>query len=69
MPCNERLIAYKQGEDPDYEDYVVTDQGEVIRCTFDFQCEPTGVAHIPHWATCLHAKKHRQEKNKASQTN
>ena len=52
IPCNEGLIEYKQGEAPDYEDYVVNDRGEVIRCTFDFQCEPTGKAHIPHWASC-----------------
>ena len=33
-------------------DTVINDKGEVIQCTFDFQCDPDGKAHIPHWATC-----------------
>ena len=60
MPCNEGLVEYKQGEAPDYEDYVVSDRGEVIRCTFDFQCDPTGLAHIPHWAACPYADDFRR---------
>ena len=34
---------------------VVNDKGEVIHCTFDFQCEPDGLARIPHFATCPYA--------------
>ena len=53
MPCNEGLVPYKQDEDG--EDYVVTDRGELIHCTFEFECLPTGAARIPHWATCPYA--------------
>ena len=60
IPCDARLVEYKQGEAPDYEDFVVNEEGEVIRCTFDFQCEPTGLARIPHWATCPFAEKFRR---------
>lgn len=55
IPCNERLVEYKAGESPDYEDYVVNQRGEIVRCTFDFQCDPDGIARIPHWATCPYA--------------
>ena len=54
MPCDEGLVPYKQDEDG--EDYVVTDKGELIHCTFEFECLPTGAARIPHWATCPYAK-------------
>ena len=53
MPCNDGLVPYKQ--DDDGEDYVVTDKGELIHCTFEFECLPTGMARIPHWATCPYA--------------
>lgn len=61
MPCNEGLIEYKAGDTPDYEDQVVDDKGEVIQCTFDFQCNPDGVARIPHWKTCRYAKDFRKK--------
>jgi len=38
MPCNEGLVEYKAGSSPDYDDVVVNDKGEVIKCTFDFRC-------------------------------
>ena len=52
MPCNEGLVEYRAGSTPDFEDSVINDKGEVIQCTFDFQGEPDGLAHIPHWRTC-----------------
>lgn len=52
MPCNADLVEYHAGSTPDYEDIVINDKGEVIRCTFDFQCDPDGKGRIPHWATC-----------------
>lgn len=58
MPCNEGLVPYKQDEDG--EDWVVTDRGELIRCTFEFECLPTGMARIPHWATCPRAKEFKK---------
>ena len=58
MPCNKDLIQYKQ--DDEGEDFVVTDDGEVIRCTFEFECIPTGVARKPHWATCPYADEYRR---------
>lgn len=60
LPCDEGLVEYKAGETDDYEDRVVTDKGEVIRCTFDFQCQPDGLARIPHWATCPYAEDFRK---------
>lgn len=58
MPCDEGLVPYKQDEDG--EDYVVTDRGEMIHCTFEFECLPTGAARIPHWATCPYAKEFKR---------
>lgn len=58
FPVNEGLVPYKQ--DKDGEDLVVTDKGEVIRCTFEFECTPTGMARIPHWATCPYANDFRR---------
>lgn len=60
IPCNEGLVEYKAGNSPDYEDHVVNDKGEVIRCTFDFQCRPDGLARIPHWASCPYAENFRR---------
>ena len=59
MPCNDGLVPYKQ--DKDGEDYVVTDRGELIHCTFEFECLPTGAARIPHWATCPFAKDFKRQ--------
>ena len=61
MPCNEELVPYKQDEDG--EDYVVTDKGELIHCTFEFECLPTGMARIPHWATCPYAREFKGKRN------
>ncbi len=60
MPCNAEKIEYKAGYTPDYEDWVVNDEGELIQCTFDFQCQPDGLARLPHWATCPYADQHRK---------
>ena len=61
MPCDEGLVEYREGNAPDYEDFVVNDKGEMIRCTFDFQGEPDGLARIPHWATCPFADEFRRK--------
>ena len=51
FPCNEGLVEYKA--DPEGEDYVVNERsGELIRCTFEFQCIPDGSAG---YHTGLHA--------------
>lgn len=61
MPCDEGLVEYHAGNTPDFDDVVVNDKGEVIRCTFDFQCNPDGLARIPHWATCPYAEDFRKK--------
>lgn len=58
LPLNEGLVEYKADEDG--EDLVVNQIGEVIRCTFEFQCRPDGLARIPHWATCPYADDFRR---------
>ena len=58
IPCNEGLVEYKADEDG--EDSVINQDGEVIRCTFEFECKPTGLARIPHWATCPDGDKWRK---------
>jgi hypothetical protein len=62
IPVDEGLVPYRQGNGADYEDKVVTDRGELIQCTFDFQGFPTGMARIPHWATCPFADEFRRRK-------
>ena len=52
MPCDEGLTEYHVGSTPDFEDRIVTEDGRVLQCTFDFQCRPDGLGRIPHWATC-----------------
>ena len=59
MPCNADLVEYHAGSTPDFEDIVINDKGEVIRCTFDFQCDPDGKGRIPHWATCPYSDSFR----------
>jgi len=61
MPCNNVLIEYKAGTTPDYEDVVINEKGKVIQCTFDFQCDPDGLARIPHWASCPYADDFRKK--------
>ena len=58
MPCDEGLVPYKQ--DPVGKDTVVTDKGEIIRCRFDFDGLPTGLARVPHWKTCPFADHYRR---------
>lgn len=61
MPCDEGLVEYHAGSTPDFEDYVVNGKGEVIQCTFDFQCDPDGLARFPHWKTCPFAEEFRNK--------
>ena len=59
FPGNDSLIEYKA--DQDGEDFIVDEKsGELIRCTFDFQCLPTGLGRIPHWATCPYGNDFRK---------
>ena len=60
IPCDEGLVEYRKGDTHDFEDWVVNDKGEMIRCTFDFQGKPDGLARIPHWATCPFADSFRR---------
>ena len=62
MPCNEGMVEYLAGDAPEFDDYVVNQDGELIHCTFDFQCRPTGCARIPHWATCPYADDFRRDR-------
>ena len=62
MPCDEGLVEYKAGKGPDYDDYVVSQEGKLIQCTFDFRCDPDGLARIPHWATCPYADDFRKKR-------
>lgn len=67
MPANEGLVPYKQCEDG--KDYVVDDLGNLIRCNILEKDElppgqfPTGLARIPHWATCPAAAKFKRGKD------
>jgi len=61
IPCNAKLIPYKQTEDG--KEIVITEDGEYIRCTLEFDGFPTGMARTPHWATCPDADKFRRKKN------
>lgn len=70
MPANEGLVPYYQNDEG--KDFVVTDRGEMIRC--DIITEklpatggirptgrfPTGMARVPHWATCPNAARHKR---------
>ena len=68
MPCNEGLVEYHAGSTPDFEDTVINDKGEVIQCTFDFQCDPDGMAHIPHWVTCPFSGEMRRKNRTVQET-
>lgn len=50
MPANQGLVRYK--ENPQGKKLVVDDCGHTIRCDLEFEGLPTGLARIPHWATC-----------------
>lgn len=58
MPVDEGLHGFRLAEHG--KDTLVNDQGEVIKCTLDFEGEPDGLAHMPHWATCPNADMHRK---------
>lgn len=71
MCADEGLVPYKQI--PKGPDTVITDRGETIRCKIlvEEDCRagkvcPTGLARIPHWATCPYADEfRRRERNSA----
>ncbi len=61
IPCDEGLKEYKV--DSSGKDYIVTQRGEIVRCTFDFEGTADGMGRIAHWATCPNADKHRRRKS------
>lgn len=58
MPANEGLVPYRQSDKGN--NFVVDDRGNMIRCVLEFEGFPTGMARIPHWATCPNAAKHKR---------
>lgn len=60
MPCDAALVRYRY--DPAGKCSVVTDIGTVVRCNLDFEGIPTGMARVPHWATCPQAEKFRRRR-------
>jgi len=61
IPCDAELKPYKQEENG--KEVVITEEGEYIHCTFDFEGFPTGMARTPHWATCPQAEQFRRKKD------
>lgn len=61
IPCDEGLKPYKQTENG--KEVVITQDGDYVRCTFDFDGFPTGMARTPHWATCPDADRFRRRGN------
>lgn len=59
MPADQGLVKYR--ENPEGKKFVVDDRGRLIRCDLEFEGLPTGMARIPHWATCPHAKKFKRK--------
>ena len=59
-PCDPQPIEYHKGETPDFEERLVTEDGKIVQCTFDFQCDPDGVGWKSHWATCQNANEFRR---------
>ena len=59
IPCDEGLKPYKQTDDG--KEFVVAQDGDIIRCTFTFEGFPTGMARTPHWATCPEADRFRRK--------
>ena len=59
-PCDPTPIEYHKGETPDFEERLVTEDGKIVQCTFDFQCDPDGVGWKSHWATCPFANEFRR---------
>lgn len=58
MPANEGLVPYRQSDEGN--NFVVDDRGNMIRCILKFEGFPTGMARIPHWATCPNAARHKR---------
>ena len=58
MPADEGLVPYK--ENPEGKESIVTDRGGGDPCDLTFEGWPTGMARIPHWATCPNAAKHKK---------
>lgn len=63
LPCDPDLVEYHAGNTPDFEDYVISEKGTVIQCTFDFQCDPDGYARFPHWKSCPYEENTRRQES------
>ena len=59
MPADQGLVKYRQN--PNGKKFVVDNLGHLIRCDLEFEGLPTGMARIPHWATCPHAKQFKKK--------
>lgn len=61
MPCDADQVLYldvKWGTET-----IVTPNGQVLKCEFtNDPDEASGVGHLPHWATCPYADRHRKKK-------
>lgn len=62
IPCEAWTVEYHEGSTPDFEDRIITEDGKVVQCTFDFQCDPDGIGRIPHWRFCPFADEFRGRK-------
>ena len=59
MPADEGLVPYRQN--PAGKDLLLNDFGETIRCDILKDGSiPTGMARLPHWATCPYADEFRK---------
>lgn len=59
IPADEGLIPFR--EDPAGKDMLVTDSGDVIKCSINpEQGTETGMGRIAHWRTCPYADDFRR---------
>lgn len=60
MPADQGLVKYR--ENPRGKTFLVDDSGRLIHCDLEFDGIPTGMARIPHWATCTYSKQFKRKK-------
>ena len=59
IPADEGMIPYRKN--PIGRGRLINDDGEIINCDLDPEKgTETGMARIPHWATCPYADSHRK---------
>lgn len=59
LPVNYGPVQYR--ENPRGKDSVVDNWGQIIHCDLNFDGLPTGLARIPHWATCPKAAQFKRK--------